>query len=173
MADDDVSRRHAYFYGRRQRIAFADPACVARRDLAWASNFFPAPFTLDGVRWPTSEHYYQAAKVAGSDATWGEAIRAAKTGSTAARMGRSRAHTVAGDWAARRDDAMMRALMAKFEQNPTLAAKLRATDNDVLHEDAGANDYYWGAGTPQRVGQDRLGAMLMLVRTAIGATNEQ
>jgi N-glycosidase YbiA len=32
----------------------------------WLSNFADCRFTLDGVRWPSIEHYYQAQKYAGS-----------------------------------------------------------------------------------------------------------
>ncbi len=30
------------------------------------SNFSPHPFEFDGKRWPTSEHYFQAQKFAGT-----------------------------------------------------------------------------------------------------------
>ena len=41
------------------------------------SNFSPHPVTLKGRTWPTSEHYFQAQKFAGTD--YEEAIRLAKS----------------------------------------------------------------------------------------------
>ena len=32
------------------------------RQWGWLSNFSPYPFVLDGVSWPTVEHFYQAQK---------------------------------------------------------------------------------------------------------------
>jgi ribA/ribD-fused uncharacterized protein len=52
------------------------------------SNFAPHPIELDGLRWPTVEHYFQAQKFAGSPHV--EAIRLAPSPTIAARMGRSR-----------------------------------------------------------------------------------
>src|SRR5215470_11748234 len=41
------------------------------------SNFSPHPVELNGRRWPTSEHYFQAQKFAGTEHM--EAVRAAKS----------------------------------------------------------------------------------------------
>jgi predicted NAD-dependent protein-ADP-ribosyltransferase YbiA (DUF1768 family) len=48
------------------------------RQWGWLSNFSPYPFVLDGVSWPTVEHFYQAQKslYAGER----ERIRAARHG---------------------------------------------------------------------------------------------
>jgi ribA/ribD-fused uncharacterized protein len=52
------------------------------------SNFAAFPFTLDGERWPTSEHYFQAQKF--KDPKYQEKIRKANSPMIAARLGRSR-----------------------------------------------------------------------------------
>lgn len=60
------------------------------------SNFAPYPIRLKGRRWPTSEHYFQAQKFAGT-AREAEIARA-KTPALAARMGRERKHRARRDW---------------------------------------------------------------------------
>lgn len=165
--------RHRYFYQCKGRRALADPAHMMESSLSWASNFAMAPFELDGKRWPTSEHYYQAAKFAQTDPAYAEAIRTCKTGLYAARMGRVRSHPMSPTWDAEKDDAMRRALMAKFEQNPVMRRKLLDTGSDVLHEDAGTRDLYWGVGTPDHPGRDMLGRLLMEVRARVCAAAEQ
>jgi ribA/ribD-fused uncharacterized protein len=52
------------------------------------SNFSPHPVKLKGKTWPTSEHYFQAPKFAGTPDE--EEVRRAKSPMIAARMGRSR-----------------------------------------------------------------------------------
>jgi ribA/ribD-fused uncharacterized protein len=51
----------------------------------YLSNFAEYPIQLDGKRWPTSEHYFQAQKFA--DGKHREAIRKAKTPMLAASWG--------------------------------------------------------------------------------------
>jgi NADAR domain len=60
------------------------------------SNFAPYPITLKGKLWPTSEHYFQAQKFAGTEHE--EAIRLVKSPTIAARMGRSRQRPLRADW---------------------------------------------------------------------------
>ena len=60
------------------------------------SNFAPFPFTLHGKTWPTSEHYFQARKFAGTEHE--ELIRLAGSPMVAARMGRSRQRPLRADW---------------------------------------------------------------------------
>ena len=50
------------------------------------SNFSPHGFTLDGKYWPTSEHYFQAQKFAGTEHE--EEIRLLKSVRKAAEAGR-------------------------------------------------------------------------------------
>src|SRR6266496_5622756 len=78
------------------------------------SNFSPHPVRLKGRTWPTSEHYFQAQKFAGTEHE--EAVRLAKSPMVAARLGRSRERPLRGDWEAVKDDIMREALRAKFAQ---------------------------------------------------------
>ena len=125
------------------------------------SNFSPHPFELKGVIWPTSEHYFQAQKFAGTEHE--EEIRLAKSPMIAARMGRSRGRPLRGDWERVKEDIMREALQAKFEQQPALKALLLSTDDSELVEHT-KNDAYWGDGG-DGTGKNRLGQLLMELRT--------
>src|SRR5579859_7857274 len=70
------------------------------------SNFYRSPIQLDGKTWPTSEHYFQAQKFAGT-ALVGQ-IRRASSPSEAARLGRSREHPLRRDWESVKDEIMYR-----------------------------------------------------------------
>ena len=74
------------------------------------SNFSPYPIQFKGRRWPTSEHYFQAQKFAGTEHE--EAVRLAKSPMVAARMGRSRERPLRSDWETSKDAIMREALRA-------------------------------------------------------------
>lgn len=138
------------------RIYFAG----LRAEHGYLSNFWPAPITLQGVVWPTAEHYFQAQKFAGT--AHAETIRQAPSPLIAARMGRSRARPLRPDWDAVKEQIMLDALRAKFTQHPDLGARLCATGDALLIEHR-ARDAYWGDGGDGH-GRNRLGALLMQVR---------
>lgn len=124
------------------------------------SNFAPYPFELKGKVWPTSEHYFQAQKFAGTDHE--EAIRLTKSPTVAARMGRSRERPLRADWETVKDEIMREALRAKFDQHPTLRSLLLKTGDAELVEHT-KNDRYWADGG-DGTGQNRLGELLMELR---------
>ena len=76
------------------------------------SNFAPYPIELKGKVWPTSEHYFQAQKFAGTD--YEEAIRLAETPMIAANMGRNRERMLRLGWEGVKDDIMREALRARL-----------------------------------------------------------
>jgi ribA/ribD-fused uncharacterized protein len=125
------------------------------------SNFYPAPFVLDGQDWGTVEAYFQAQKFPGD-----EALRAricdAPTAAAAKRLGRTRSAHFRADWDGAREGVMLAALTAKFEQNPPLAALLKSTGDATLKERS-PWDAYWGTGKTGK-GRNRMGALLMEVR---------
>jgi ribA/ribD-fused uncharacterized protein len=127
------------------------------------SNFAPFPIEPDGQVWPTSEHYFQAQKFAGT--SHAETIRTSKGGQAAARAGRSRMFPMRPDWVRVRDEAMRTALRAKFSQHPKLTALLLATGESLLVEHT-SNDAYWGDGGDGS-GVNRLGQLLMELRNEL------
>ena len=124
------------------------------------SNFSPHPITLKGKTWPTSEHYFQAQKFAGTADE--EEVRLAKSPMIAARMGRSRKRPLRKDWESVKDSIMHEAVLAKFTQHPELQAILLGTGDAKLVEHT-ENDAYWGDGGDGS-GKNRLGRILMRVR---------
>ncbi len=134
-------------------------------DYGCFSNFSAHPIRLNGKKWPTSEHYFQAMKFAGTVRE--EEIRIAKSPSVAARMGRSRQHPLRPDWESVKDAVMREAVLAKFTQHEDLRAILLGTGDAVLVERT-ANDAYWGDGGDGS-GRNMLGQILMSVRDELRA----
>jgi hypothetical protein len=124
------------------------------------SNFAPYPIRLDGCRWPTPEHYFQAQKFA--DEAHREAIRKAKSPMIAARMGRDRKKKLRRDWESVKVSIMTEAVRAKFSQNEELKAILLAAGDAKLVEHT-EKDAYWGDGGDGS-GKNMLGQILMRIR---------
>lgn len=133
------------------------------------SNFAAYPFELDGATWPTTEHYFQAQKFAGTPHA--EEIRQTASPMVVARMGRSRARSLRSDWNEVKDDVMRRSVLAKFEAHPDIRAILLATGDEELIEQT-TDDYYWGCGT-EGTGKNMLGKILMEVRTLLRERDAQ
>jgi len=129
------------------------------------SNFSPDPFELKGKSWPTSEHYFQAQKFAGTEHE--EPVRLAKSPMVAARMGRSRERPLRSDWETVKDDIMRDALRAKFAQHPALTSLFLKTGDAELVEHT-TNDRYWANGG-DGTGKNRLGKLLMELRAELRA----
>lgn len=127
------------------------------------SNFALYPIDLDGRSWPTSEHYFQAQKFA--DRAYQEHIRKTASPMRAATLGRDRKQTLRRDWETVKDSVMHKAVLAKFEQHPSLQTLLLSTADARLVEHTD-NDSYWGDGDDGR-GQNKLGLTLMKVREAL------
>lgn len=132
------------------------------------SNFSPHPLHLDGKRWPTSEHYFQAQKFVGNEHQ--EDIRSAKSPMIAARMGRDRKRPLRKDWEAVKDDVMRVAVRAKFAQHEDIREILLQTGNAKLVEHT-TNDSYWGDGGDGS-GKNMLGRILMEVREELRTAAE-
>lgn len=124
------------------------------------SSFAAFPIRLQGKRWPTSEHYFQAQKFENS--AHQEEIRKAKTPMIAARLGRDRKKKLRKDWESVKDNIMRDAVLAKFTQHEELLELLLATGEAKLVEHT-TNDAYWGDGGDGS-GRNRLGLILMEVR---------
>jgi ribA/ribD-fused uncharacterized protein len=132
------------------------------------SNFSPHPIKVNGKRWPTSEHFFQAQKFAGTE--YEEKIREANSPMIAARLGRSRKEPLRPDWEAEKENVMRQALRAKFTQHEDLNALLLNTGDAVLVEHT-ANDRYW-ADNGDGTGKNRLGALLMELREELRKEKE-
>lgn len=125
------------------------------------SNFSPHPIRLKGKTWPTSEHYFQAQKFAGTPLE--EDIRKTKKVSIVFRKGRkNKKHKPVRGWDNKRDQVMREALRAKFTQHADLRAILLGTGERKIVEHT-ERDSYWGDGG-NGTGKNRLGQLLMELR---------
>lgn len=155
------------------------------------SNFYEkAPFTIDGKTWPTTEHYFQAAKF--DNPEYVELIRTASTPNKAFILGgQKKKGGYAGKWPLNKKDTrtlneviddyahlkirsdwdtvklveMEKALFAKFSQNAGLKKLLLGTGDAIIIEDS-PRDSYWGIGKDGK-GQNMLGKLLMKVRASL------
>ena len=127
------------------------------------SNFSAHGFELDGRWWPTSEHYFQAQKFAGTPHV--EEVRRAQSPKQAAMRGRSRARPLRADWEQMKDEVMRRGVLRKFETHADLRAMLLDTGDEEIVENA-PGDYYWGCGADGS-GKNMLGQILMEVRATL------
>jgi ribA/ribD-fused uncharacterized protein len=138
------------------------------------SQWWPAAFTVDGVRYPSAEHYMMAAKARLSgDAEAAAQILAAPHPGAAKALGRQVRGFDEQRWAEHRLKVVIAGNMAKFGQHPQLREFLAGTGTRVLVE-ASPQDRVWGIGlaadderaaSPARwLGLNLLGFALMEVR---------
>lgn len=125
------------------------------------SNFYEGPYEIDGLMWPTTEHYFAAQKT--QDPELREGIRRASTPSDAKAMGK--VIELRPDWEDVKYDVMIDALTAKFGNNLKLKEILLSTGDALIYEDS-PYDKVWGTGVRGAVGSGRnlLGKALMQVR---------
>jgi len=110
------------------------------------SQWWPAPFTVDGVRYPTAEHYMMAEKARlFGDAEAEAGILAARTPAEAKKLGRLVRGFDDAAWEAERFGIVLRASRGKFAQDPRLRRYLLDTGDRVLVE-ASPLDRIWGIG---------------------------
>lgn len=124
------------------------------------SNFAKYGFDIDGRYWPTSEHYFQAQKFAGT--IHEDEVRLAPTARDAARMGRDRRLPLRPDWERVKLDVMRTALHHKFTAHPSLVDLLLSSGDEEIIERT-TEDYYWGCGSDGS-GMNTLGKLLMELR---------
>ncbi len=86
----------------------------------------------------------------------------------AARMGRDRGKPLRSDWESVKETIMLEALRAKFSQHPALTKLLLGTGDAPIIEHT-TNDSYWGDGGGNGKGKNRLGELLVQVRTELKA----
>ena len=124
------------------------------------SNFAPFGVAVDGVWWPTVEHYFQAQKF--HDPDYREKIRRANRPKDAKALGMTRQLPLRPDWDDVKDGTMLGAVRTKFCTHAKLAQLLLSTGDRMIVENA-PMDAYWGCG-PDGKGLNKLGKILMSVR---------
>ena len=111
--------------------------------------------------WYSSEHYFQAMKFP-HDKEYQEIIRKTKPCRDIKILGRNKQMKLRPDWEAVKEDVMMIALRAKFDQYPELKQLLLSTAGKSLVEHT-ENDNYWGDASDGS-GLNRLGDLLVELR---------
>jgi ribA/ribD-fused uncharacterized protein len=141
------------------------------------SQWYPAPFEVDGLRFATAEHYmmWGKARLFG-DAPVAEKVLAAGHPQQVKALGRTIAGFDEARWAAERLAIVTAGNVEKFWQHPDLLAFLLGTRNRVLVE-ASPLDRIWGIGlaaTDERAhdpeqwqGLNLLGVALMAARETL------
>lgn len=138
------------------------------------SNESNHPVDIDGEKFSTVEHYFQAMKAKEfDDKEMYDKIIKTKTGKAVKALGKKVKNFVKEQWDSKRDEIMAKAVRAKFVQHPELQKELLATDDRPIGE-ANARDTYWGIGTavtsekskhPSKWrGQNKMGKLLMDLR---------
>lgn len=110
------------------------------------SQWFVAPFLVDGTRYPTAEHYMMAEKARlFDDPVALQAVLAASGPAQAKAAGRAVLNFREDLWLEKRWDIVVRANVEKFAQNAELGDFLLQTGERVLVE-ASPVDTIWGIG---------------------------
>jgi ribA/ribD-fused uncharacterized protein len=162
--------KYLYFWGHRPNAdGSAGSGCL--------SQWWPAPFTVDSITYPTAEHFmmcHKAMLFGDADAA-GRILVAAHPGE-AKKLGRGVRNFDESTWDSSRFDIVVAGSTAKFGQHDDLRAYLLGTGDRVLVE-ASPVDRVWGIGlaaTDERaldparwLGLNLLGFALMRARATL------
>lgn len=125
------------------------------------SNFWPCEIRHDGLRYPSVEHAFVAAKTLDFEQRWIASQIISPGG--AKQFGKEL--VLRPDWNQCRDTIMWELVLQKFTEHRDLRTKLLATGEAKLIEGNRWNDTYWGVC--RGVGENRLGQILMHVRRTL------
>ncbi len=133
--------KFVFFWGHQSNRHGVTAACF--------SQWYGAPFTVDGQRYPTAEHFMMAEKAAlfGDQGVKEQVLQARNPGAAKA-LGRQVRGFDEPTWLQQRFSIVVRANEAKFSQNSELGEFLRQTGKRVLVE-ASPVDRVWGVGLAQ------------------------
>ena len=140
----------------------------------YLSNWYPSPFTLDGVAFSSMEQYMMYRKeVCFGDDKVAAQILVTEDVAEIKTLGRLVSGYDESLWNGVRQIVVYEGLLAKFSQNSELGEQLKKTGNTVLAECA-VKDRIWGIGLSMHdsdrldrakwQGQNLLGYALMMVR---------
>ncbi|MEU4210621.1 NADAR family protein [Streptomyces sp. NPDC026206] len=131
--------KYLYFWGHRpRRDGSVGPGCF--------SQWWPAPFTVDGTVYATAEHWMMAGKAR----LFGDAeAQARAVGAGHPKQAKDAGRSVRGfdeeEWRRHRFELVVEGSVHKFGQHPELGAYLLGTGARVLVE-ASPLDRVWGIG---------------------------
>ncbi|WP_235984446.1 NADAR family protein [Mesorhizobium neociceri] len=122
------------------------PSKDGRITTSCLSQWWPAPFSVDGLTYPTAEHWMMAgkARLFGDDQTATQ-ILSAGSPRQAKQLGRQVSRFDAARWDAEKYRLVTEGSFEKFRQHEALGAFLLSTGDQVLVE-ASPVDRIWGIG---------------------------
>ena len=122
------------------------PSKDGRITTSCLSQWWPAPFSVGGLTYPTAEHWMMAgkARLFGDDQTATQ-ILGAGSPRQAKQLGRQVSRFDAAKWDAEKYRIVTDGSFEKFRQHPALGAFLLSTGDQVLVE-ASPVDRIWGIG---------------------------
>ena len=129
-----------------------------RDEFFFLSNFYPIELEIDGKKYKSSEHYYQACKAL--DEVEHDMVRDAATPAASKKVARM-IDSFNKNWHDVRLGVMRKALSVKFAI-PKLREALLMTGDAELIEGNWWKDTYWGVCNG--VGENNLGKILMELR---------
>lgn len=162
--ENGVHPDYLFFWGHTQKtVGITDKSCF--------SQWWPSPFTVDGITYPTAEHWMMAKKaLLFEDEEQYQNIIATGSPEKAKKFGRTVKNFDARIWDQKAYELVVAGNLHKFSQNEALKTFLLATGNVVIVE-ASPFDKIWGIGTnahetdPSKwKGLNLLGFALMEVR---------
>ncbi|GIG85957.1 NADAR family protein [Plantactinospora endophytica] len=172
LLSGDVRPKYLFFWGHQPgRVGAPGSGCL--------SQWWPAPFVVDDVRYATAEHFMMAGKARlFGDTAMAAQILAAPTPGAAKALGQRVRGFDQDRWDERRFDLVVAGNAAKFGRYPDLRDYLLGTGDRILVE-ASPIDRIWGiglaaddprAGDPDRWrGLNLLGFALMQARLRLAA----
>jgi ribA/ribD-fused uncharacterized protein len=126
------------------------------------SNFEPCEIVWEGLRFPTTEHAFQAAKTLDMDER--HVIRLMKSPGQAKRAGR--VVTLRPNWEEIKIPTMEQIVRLKFIQ-PEFKELLLSTGEQELQEGNWWGDTFWGVSIQTGRGRNELGKILMRLRESL------
>ena len=139
LVESGARPKYVFFWGHTPKVP-------GRTDQSCLSNWFPAKFTVDGVAYPTTEHYMMAekARLFGDTSICAQILTANSPGA-AKSLGRKVSGFDEMLWRESRMEIVIAGNEAKFAQNEGMGELLRGTGSKVLVE-ASPRDRIWGIG---------------------------
>lgn len=133
--------------------------CKVRDPFGNLSNMANTPFEVNGVRWASSEAYYQAMRFPHLPDLQ-EQIRKQSNGYTAKVLAHENKHLTRPDWEEVKHHAMAHAITMKLTNEAFREDLIAAQGKDIV--ELSVKDPHWGAQPKgdRLVGQDMLGSLL-------------
>jgi ribA/ribD-fused uncharacterized protein len=140
--ENGIHPDYLFFWGHTQKQNnVIDKSCF--------SQWYPSPFTVNGITYATAEHWMMAKKaVVFNDNETFEAVLQAPKPALAKQLGRQVKNFDAAIWEEKAYEFVAEGNWHKFSQNGDLKKFLLYTGDTIIVE-AAPNDFIWGIGLSQ------------------------